>query len=518
MADVFSKIGISKKTFIAENVAPAADINRADTYMYGGGTTTVSTLMGYGKRQARARQTIYEKWALMESDPLCSSSLRLITTSALGGDKTDGQMIFIEENPAYAGGGKYKDMVKDMQQTLHEVFNDIAFQSCYSGLAFGDAYARIYSKDGKGVINVHTDEMYRAPLVYPFEKGSTTVGFSVFLGKQNYERLDVTQMARLKMPRTQWVPQLGVIEKNQRIAVKEDDIENLPIMPSMVGGSILYAAEDAYDNFSAALLGLVGHRFIDSMDEQMVSVNLESMTKEQQDRFMTSIVKMLKKSKELAENAAKSGTPVLERIRHIIPVFNEKQLTQITGPAGGTGRNGTLTIDDVIFHAKLLTGTIGVDIAMVGFADQLSGGLGDGGFFRMSAQAAENSRVIRSASSKFFNSICDIHTLKKYGVVFPANNRPWKINFYGSISALEAEEQRTQADSMNAGLLLVQAIQQFKEVGATKDMMFDFLTTNMRLSEAQAKKFAPIVDQKTEAPAGFGGSEDQPEEKPDEPI
>lgn len=502
MAKILNTLGISKRAYHAENIAPAQKITQADSFMYGASPTTVATLLGSGKKSAKQRQLIYQKWAYMESDGICSSALKLLVTAALGGDKTDGKMVFIEQNPDYKGSDKAAKMVDEISADLANIFNRNAFSAAYTGAGFGDAYARIYSNNS-GVTDLHYDEMYRPQLVQPFEKGGRTVGYAVYVGEKNFERLDVSQLARMKMPRTQWVPQTGVVEKALRAAITEDDINNLPIMPSMAGGSLLYNAEEHFDNLSASLMGLVGQRWMDSIDEQMVSVNLDGMTKDQQDRFLTSIVSMLKKSKDLAESAVNNGRPVLERVRHLIPVFGDKQLTQITGPSGGSsGRNGAITIDDVLLHAKLLCGAIGVDLSMVGFSDLLSGGLGEGGFFRTSAQAAENSRSIRVALAEFYNHIIDIHTMKRYGVVFPENNRPWKINFYGSISALEAEEQRTKADKMNAGILMVQAIQAFKDAGATKEMMQDFLTNEMMLSEGQAKLYAPIVEQKNEGDGG----------------
>jgi hypothetical protein len=197
----------------------------------------------------------------------------------------------------------------------------------------------------------------------------------------------------------------------------------------------------------------------------------------------------------------------MERIRHIIPVFNEKQLTTV-GPANGgqPGRSATISIDDVMLHARLLAGALGVDLSMLGFADQLSGGLGEGGFFRVSAQAAERARIIRVALSEFFTHVIDVHTMRRYGTVFNPNKRPWSINFFGSISALEAEKQRTRADAMNAGVLLAQSIQMMKEIGASKDIMVEYLTKTMMLDEEQAQLYATIVDQKPpEADDGMDG-------------
>lgn len=506
MASLLSNLGISKKRWQSENISPAQEITQANSFLYGAQPTTVATLLGTGRRSARARQFIYQKWAQMESDPICSTALMLLVTSALGGHETTGDTIFIEKSPAAEKDKRLGKMVEEISEALGPLFNHVAYTQAYTGAAYGDAYARIHS-NATGVTNLYIEEMVRPPIVQPFERGSRTLGYAVFVGERNFERLDVSQLARLKMPRVQYIPQNGLIEKSMRLALTEDDEDKLPIMPSVAGGSLLYNAEEAYDNLAASLMGLVGQRWMDSIDEQMVSVNLESMTKEQQEKFIASVKQMLTKSKTIAEEAVANGRPVTERIRHIIPVFNEKQVTQITGQQAS--RTSTITVEDVVFHAKMLSGALGVDLSMLGFADQLSGGLGggfgDGGFFRMSAQAAERARVIRHALSEFFDSIIDIHTLKRYGVVFPVNARPWKINFYGSISALEAERQKTRSDSMNSGLLLVQAMQMFKDMGASEEMMQMYLSKEMLLDEDQAKLYAAIVKQKTEENGGEGG-------------
>lgn len=501
MANLLQDLGISKKKWIAENVDPSRQITQADTYMYGADTTTVATLLGTGRRTARTRQQIYDKWAQMEADPICSSALMLLTTTALGGHETTGQSVFIEKTPEAEKDKRLSKLVEELNDSLIEEFNRIAYTAGYVGSAFGDSYARIYA-DGRGVTELYVDELVRPQLVQPFERGGRTVGYALYTGERNFERLDVTQMARFKMPRSQWVPQHGVVEKSLRMAIAEDDVDKLPLMPSLAGGSMLYNAEEAYDNLMASLTGLVGQRWMDSIDEQMISINMDSMTADQQKRFLDSIKTMLKKSKELAEKAVKEGRPIMERVRHLVPSNGEKQITQI-GQSSGPGRNGTISIDDIMVHARLLSGALGVDLSMLGFADQLSGGLGDGGFFRVSAQAAERTRVVRAALIDFFNQVIDIHTLKKYGVVFPKKNQPWQINFYGSISALEAEKQRTRGESMNAGMLMVQAMQMFKDLGADLEMMRSFLTKQLMLDEDESELFAKIVDMKKDDEGGF---------------
>jgi hypothetical protein len=489
-----ARFGMTAKRWFSRNAAPAKYIDESDSVMYGAGITTVAALMGYGKKAARNRQIVYQKWAFMESDPIVSSALKLLVTSALGGHETSGDIVFIEKTADAEKNrqkGKIADEIKD---SLSPLFNRIAFTCAYTGAVFGDAYARVYyGERNQGIADLYIDELVRPMLVQPFEQGSSTVGYAIYVGPRNWERLDSTRMARLKMPRTQWVPQFGVVEKSFRLMITNDDPYRQEIMPSMAGGSLLYPAEEPYDNLYASLVGLVGQRWMDAIDEQILTVNFESMTAEQQRSFYQNITQMLTRSKELAENAVTSGRPILERIRHILPVHNEKQMATLN-PFNQGGRANSITIEDVLLHARLLSGALGVDLSMIGFSDQLSGGLGEGGFFRTSAQAAEAARVIRFALSEFFDSLIDLHTMARYGFVFAPEERPWKINFYGSISALEAEKQRTRADAMNAGMQLVQTLQMLKEIGASKDMVVNFLSKQMMIDEDLAKLYASVVE------------------------
>lgn len=500
----FAKLGLSKKAWQAQNVTPAQQINESDAYRFGSGMTTVATLYGYGRCAARTRDIIYRKWLWMEGDPIVSAALKLLVTASLGGHETNSDVIFIEKKPAIKDDKKLSAVVDDIAESLSDKFNKIAFTQAFIGAVYGDAYARVYTRDGEGVTDIMTDELIRPPLVQPFEQGGRTVGFAVMVGERNFVRLDVSQMVRLKMQRTQWIPQYGVLEKSLSSALEENDPEELPILPSLVGGSLLFNAEKPFDDLMMSLLGLVGQRWIDSIDEQLMTVNLKDTSKDQQEKLIANLAKMLSNSKARAEDAVKQGRPVLERVRHLLPVWEDKQIVSL-GNMSQTGRANSITIDDVLFHAKLLAGAIGIDISMLGFADQLSGGLGEGGFFRTSAQAAQSARFIRSALTDFYNKIIDLHTLTKYGIVFNPGDRPWQINFFGSISAAEAEQQRTRADAMNAGMLVAQTMQQLKDMGATKDVMVEFLTKTMMLDEDQAKLYATIVDAKPQDEGGEDG-------------
>jgi hypothetical protein len=519
MADkvsLLSRFAMSAQQWNRQSLAPAKEIKQGDSAAYGiGGASTVASLLGSGRRTAQARNVIYEKWDFMMGDAVVSSALGLLVTAALGGHETTGDVVFIETTPTAEKNKQLSYIVDEIRGDVAPLLNKVAYPIAFNGGGFGDAYTRNYFRPKKGLIDLYTGEMCRPPLVQPFEKGDRTIGYEVFVGRKAWERLDIGQMTRFKMPRLHWIPQMGVMQKWVKMAIAEDDPDNLPPMPAMVGGSLLYPAEEPYDNLYSTLLGLVGQRWNDSIDEQILTVNFNGTTSDQQKRFFSSLITMLQTSKKRAEEAVKTGRPVLERIRHVLPVYDEKQLVQI-GPenGGASGRPGTISIEDVLFHAKLLAGAFGLDLSMLGFADLMSGGLGEGGFFRTSAQAAQRARLIRSALSDFYNDLINVHTYYRYGKVFSEAERPWTINFYGSISALESEQQRTRTEAANGGMMLAQAMQMLKDMGADEPIMTGFLSKQMKLDENQAALYAKIVNMKPPEGAdggdeggGFGGGQ-----------
>ncbi|MFM0608670.1 hypothetical protein PQR05_29490 [Paraburkholderia sediminicola] len=473
---------------------------------------SISMLLGSGKKTARNRQQIYLKYIEMVSDPIISTALRLHVTAALGGHETSGDTVFIEAAADAKKDKAKKKMAAEISKDLSPIFNRIAYTVAFNGAGFGDGYGRIYADGKNGVVDVYADELVHPSMITAYERGNQTVGFVAASGQKSTVKLGIHQMARMKMPRMVYLPQVRALEKAIRTALDTDDINALPLMPSLVGGSFLDAAEGPFDALQSAMVGLVGQRVLDSIDESMLTINMDGMTKDQRTDFMSNMKSILRASKQRAEQAIKNGRPVLERIYHLIPTWGDKQMTPLNGSlatGGGRGQSGTLSIEDVLFYAKLLAGALGVDLSMLGFSELLSGGLGDGGFFRTSAQAAERSRLIRVGLAEFFNQIIDVHTYYKYGVVFPAEERPWDINFYGTISALESERQKTKTEAMNTGLMLAQVLQALRELGLGDDANHEILTKIVLLDEDQAQiivKGMPKPDGDGDDAGGGGGA------------
>ena len=469
--------------------------------------TSLQVLTGSGYDQARDRLNIYLKYQGMLNDPVISSAMRLHVTAALGGHESKGQMVFIEAKPEAKKNARDAKLVEELARDLQPLFDRIAPTVCMNGCTFGDAYGRMYVSRGVGVRDVYVDELVYPPLIQAYERANTTVGYAVSTGVRFIERLTVVQMARLKMPRMMWIPQHKVVEKAHRVTLLTDEIEDLPAVPAMVGGSFLDGAEVAYEKFSAAWAGLVGQRVQSSINESIITVQNGGMTKEQSTFFKKALKTMLANRNAFIQKVVAAGQAVHQGLYHFLPVFNEKQIARIEG-TGSAGPAAPFTIEDVMMHARFLAGALGMDLSLLGFSDQLSGGLGDGGFFRVSAQTAERSRAIRSAFSEFLEHIIRVHVLYKYGIDYTGEEVPWTINYYSGISALETERQKTRSEAMNSAALMVQVFDGLKGLGLSEESMAHIMEHEMGLDAAEAKIYAKAIataKPPDDGAGGFGG-------------
>lgn len=473
----------------------------------------VEMLLGSSDLPVRTRTQIYTKRHFMVMDGLINTALRQHVQMALGGHESTGEVIFIEQKPEIpAQAKKYVEELKPLLKML----NDSAHSVCFNAAGFGDAYARIYTQKGKGVLAMDTDSLF-PPLVQPYEMLGRTVGYVVSLGPKLQTRFDHLKIIRMKMPRMVMLPQMKAIENAQRINLEADSPEHMVPLASLAGGSFLDAAEQDFDNLYAALRGLVGQRITGSIDENLLTVNMADMTKEQADKFKDNLTKMLRAMKERAEEQVQKGIYSTSRNFHMLPVFNEKQVTQVSSFQGASASGTSLGIDDVLFHAKKLAGTLGIDISMLGFADQLTGGLGEGGFNRTSSQAAERARILRTAFTQYANDLIDRHMLAKYGWCWSDEERPYQVNFYGSIAALEAEKQATQERAMNKVAILVQVLAQLRDLGLNTAAVEHMLAIQAQLDHEAAKLYAKALSD-AKPPADAGGFGGQGDIEPIEPV
>ncbi len=239
----------------------------------------------------RTRKQIYTKWQLMQTDPQIAEALSLHVTAALGGHETTGDMIFISPSESVRGKGmRAKTLRKKVEieaKRMTPILNRNAFSLARQAIAYGDSYARIYVNDN-GVADLVNSDYTAPPLILPFEQGGRTIGYFVMEEEKldkAIAKLEVHQLLRMKMARIERVPQVSLASFTDERLIGIDNQADMPIMPSMVGGSFLYPVERAWDDAMISLVGLNNQQIADSVKQAFLTVNMDGMPPNQQKKI-----------------------------------------------------------------------------------------------------------------------------------------------------------------------------------------------------------------------------------------
>lgn len=433
--------------------------------------TSVELGVGNEGSHLRTRQNIYRRWQLMQKDPQISEGLSLHVTAALGGHESTGDVIFISPHERVRGRGirakELRQKVENAARQLTPILNRHAFGLARQAIAYGDSYARIYSNGRHGVIDLMNNERTHPPLIQSFVQGEKNVGFFV-MEMQNWEkvveRLTPMQLLRVKMPRIEHIPQmpLTAFKEGQRL-MSIDNVGELPVLPDVVGGSFLYAVEDAWQDLIISMSGLNNQQIADSVKQAFLTVNMDGMPAEQRKRYTSRITKILQNYQTQIKKAFAGGEALYGTAYHILPTWGDKQT--ITPIGDLAQRSAPLNSETLMVNMRRIAGGLGLDLSLMGWADMLTGGLGDGAAFHTSAQIMRRSMLIRMALTNAFNDLMALHFGLVYGEYFHQGDYPWQFDFYSDQSAAATEALSNRQARMNMVIMKAQALQSLKELG-----------------------------------------------------
>lgn len=433
------------------------------------------------ENKKRTRKEILTKWEQMLKFAPVAEGIGIHVMAALGGDTHTGQQIFITPTERLRGelGKTEKAQLEKLQKRIkpiETVINKYITKLCSEGISFGDAYARVYGKKGVGVTDLLSNEYTYAPQIQAFEQGSKTVAYFA-LNPKNWSKvmtkLNHTQMVRMKLPRIQNVPQFDPVEASLISQMLEgDNPEELPILPAQVGGSFLYSIEKTYDDVILALTTMNSQQVADAVNQMFLTLNMAGMPPAQCDAYIRGLEGMLKDHEKFVKNAMEGGEGIWNTKYHVLPTWDEKQILNPVGDIKGQ-RNSPVNIETFMINVRLLMGGIGLDPSMVGWADMLSGGIGDGAAFHTSSQIMRRSMYIRQSAVQFANDIMHIDWGYCYNEQFEAGelDYPWQIEFSSTQSAAVTEENTNKQTQMNTSLLKIQVINSLKESDLSEGTM-----------------------------------------------
>lgn len=396
------------------------------------------------------RSARYAVLRLMAKDPTIDSAIKMHIANALSARTDSGESVFI--SPA-EGAGQDK-IVDDLRATLMPFIKKDLNEWARKAAVYGSCFARVYGAQGIGIQNIRCDYYTHPRFIQKFEKGGRLAGYTTTYQGTN----QANQRLRLMPPWSfvgfeipEWwdcedVEPINVGGIPVDLAMEDAAMEGL-VESQEYGTSLIATAYGPWMDLLDAICSLKMSRRNAARLERMVGVNTGKLDPERAAHYLDMVAERISNATEEVERQSWLRGNVQTVVNHYVPIFGEKGGLQIDAVQGTPDING---LEDVMFHIKRLGSAIGVDPALLGFGDLLSGGLGDGGFFRVSVMAATKANLLRQALKTGIQKLCELHVAYKFGKVFLPGNYPWTIQFNSVSSAIEREEQEALESRTNA--------------------------------------------------------------------
>lgn len=413
----------------------------------------------------KERLARYVALELMAEDPTIDSAIKMHMAHALSARSDSGQVISIEsitddKNP----------IANDLRDTLQEWVNRELNEWAYNAAVYGAHYVRVYGEPKKGITNIRSDYYTHPRFIKKYEKAGQLAGFTTTYqgttGIQSHIRLlPPWAFVGFEIPHWKSVCNVEPISVGLiPVDLASNDYEAEALVESQeYGSSLIETAYQPWRDLQDAIDSLNSSRMNAARLERIVGVSVGKLDPEKAAKYINLVSgSILKTGKEMGKRSLRRGF-FQTVINHVLPLFGEKGRMEVNTVQGTPDING---LEDVLFHVKRLGGALGVDPSMLGFGDFLSGGLGDGGFYRVSIMAALKANLLRQAIERGVQRLCEIHVAYKHNKVFLPGEQPWRIVFNSVSTALEREEQENLEMRMNSASGLAGII-------ATLDQNFD---------------------------------------------
>ncbi|WP_279448541.1 hypothetical protein [Aeromonas hydrophila] len=399
----------------------------------------------------------FAKYALLQdmaNDPLLSGGIDLHISHALSVNAKTGLCVSIEaKSPADA------DLAAALMADLGDMINLGAPGWCKNMAVFGAHYVRPYAEQGKGIVDIESSWYTMANQIREYVRGGRCAGFTSEYLKEKakggaIKLVEPWQLVALRIP--YWQPKLHLQPVNltgQQYSLYDDLYHRTPTETQDYGTSLLEFCYPAWCDLSDALRSLKGSRYNASRIERFITLGMDNLDPVQSANYLNLVGTQLRKDLEaLAAKSKRTG---------LVPTVINRLIPALSGSKGGVNIDTQMIspdiqhIEDVMFHLKRMSGGMGIDVSMLGWGDLMSGGLGDGGFFRTSIQAAQRANWLRIGLRAAIDRLIDIHMAHKYGKIFPAGEaRPIAVKFHSLNTAIELEESEARESRTNWAMSL----------------------------------------------------------------
>ena len=379
----------------------------------------------------------------MIRDPINEAAVTMHVHHALSSKTQTGEVIFIEPKD----GVENDKIVTDLQQTFSGLLNNNLVKWGFLTSLYGYYAPRVFGKKGEGVVRI-MDDFYTNPrFIREYIRGGELAGFSHYY-QQNKSRSGKTRLIEpwKFVPFSIQQHTLSKMAEPLRMKpfdIEDDDFENdEPIETTSYGSSLMSTAYDPWMDFNDSLLSLSLSRKNASKRDRFVGVETGKAHPVKAAQYYNMIAEQLqRKASESAQRSLRDGY-VSAVDNHIFPIWSN-----------GNGRVNIQTeespvdvsgVEDVNMHLNRLCAAHGLDKSLLGWGDSMSGGLGEGGFFRHAITAAIRGNQIRSGVTPALEALFDIHVAFKWGKVFAHHDKPWQLKYNSLNTAIQNEESEAR--------------------------------------------------------------------------
>ncbi|EOR6293916.1 portal protein (plasmid) [Escherichia coli] len=407
------------------------------------GMTSAADSISLSSELPGERLQKYNILETMAKSPTISTALNIHIAHALAPSKKTGQAFIL--SPKDGSDAEAVSRCEELTADLGAMINDGLPSWAMIMAIFGVSYVRPYAEQGRGITGIESSYYTLPHFVQEFYRGSQLVGFSgdYILDTHSLRRVITEPWNLVSMKNPYWTPQHKVIPvsygtKGYSLLSEQAD---KPLMETQnYGTSFLEYSYEPYLNLCAALAALKSTRNNAAKIDRLIALTTNTLDPVNAANYTRGVSQALKRHSDLVAQRSINANAIPTVLNHLIPVM-------------GDGKNG-ITIDtqsipadisgieDVMFHLRQLAASLGIDATMLGWADQMSGGLGEGGWQQTAIQAALRANWIRQAAQRTIYRLLDIHLAYKYGKVYTETNRPYDVQFNSMNTAIQEEENR----------------------------------------------------------------------------
>lgn len=452
------------------------------------------------------RRAQYPHFEAMASDPTISSGLLMHVSQALSAKSDSGEIISIEST-----GDENDPIVKDLRETLQGMINEQCQAWGFNAAKLGSWYVRVYGEEKKGITLLRSDYYTHPRFITEYCRAGQTVGYVSSYQQPitgGTELIEPWKFVGFKIPVWKNPATEPFRIDATPFDISSDDFMNESIAESQnYGHSLLESAYGPYTDLMEAILSLNMSRKNAAILERYIGANTGRLAPQKASQYLNTIAGQLNQlGQEKAKKSLRAGW--VQTVKNIlIPIFSPdgKGRLDISTLEGNANIDG---IQDVMFHVQRLGSALGIDPSLLGFGELLSGGLGDGGFFRVSVLAGMKAAMLRKAIRDGVERLCEIHVAYKYGKVFLDGQKPWRVNFNSISSALEREERENLEGRIGMATGLAQMVAIYDQSFATADManFNNFLWTDiMKVDEQKVAGMFPKSKANAKPPEEDGG-------------